>query len=80
MCFKRVTGLIQKDICFCFQVGFKKTKRRVKKIRKKEKPVKDDDILTDDTRSTDFGSRLHTFLMFLILDELFLCPSALQFV
>ncbi|KAK2827116.1 hypothetical protein Q7C36_018042 [Tachysurus vachellii] len=38
-------------------VGFKKTKRRVKKIRKKEKPVKTDDLLIDDTRSTDFGSR-----------------------
>lgn len=36
-------------------VGFKKTKRRVKKIRKKEKAVSD--VLPDDTRSTDFGSR-----------------------
>ncbi|XP_051533580.1 U4/U6.U5 tri-snRNP-associated protein 1-like [Myxocyprinus asiaticus] len=38
-------------------VGFKKTKRRVKKIRKKEKPLKSDDLLVDDTRSSDFGSR-----------------------
>ncbi|KAG7321368.1 hypothetical protein KOW79_015783 [Hemibagrus wyckioides] len=38
-------------------VGFKKTKRRVKKIRKREKPVKAEDLLTDDSRSTDFGSR-----------------------
>ncbi|TKS68423.1 U4/U6.U5 tri-snRNP-associated protein 1 SNU66 -like protein [Collichthys lucidus] len=37
-------------------VGFKKTKRRVKKIRKKEKQTAAD-ILPDDTRSTDFGSR-----------------------
>lgn len=36
-------------------VGFKKTKRRVKKIRKKEKQNLDE--LLDDTRSTDFGSR-----------------------
>ncbi|XP_072318632.1 U4/U6.U5 tri-snRNP-associated protein 1 [Eucyclogobius newberryi] len=36
-------------------VGFKKTKRRVRKIRKKEKDVVD--ILPDDTRTTDFGSR-----------------------
>ncbi|XP_023650878.1 U4/U6.U5 tri-snRNP-associated protein 1 [Paramormyrops kingsleyae] len=35
---------------------FKKTKRRVK-VRKKEKPLKADEVLTDDTRSTDFGSR-----------------------
>ncbi|KAK9955540.1 hypothetical protein ABG768_015405 [Culter alburnus] len=35
-------------------VGFKKTKRKVKKIRKKEKAG---DLLIDDTRSTDFGSR-----------------------
>ncbi|KAB5548783.1 hypothetical protein PHYPO_G00059570 [Pangasianodon hypophthalmus] len=38
-------------------VGFKKTKRRVKKIRKKEKPLKADDLLIDDSRNTDFGSR-----------------------
>ncbi|KAJ8396434.1 hypothetical protein AAFF_G00017400 [Aldrovandia affinis] len=38
-------------------VGFKKTKRRVKKIRKKEKTAKSEDLLIDDTRSTDFGSR-----------------------
>ncbi|XP_051960514.1 U4/U6.U5 tri-snRNP-associated protein 1-like [Xyrauchen texanus] len=38
-------------------VGFKKTKRRVKKIRKKEKPLKSDDLLVDDTRISDFGSR-----------------------
>ncbi|TSL04312.1 U4/U6.U5 tri-snRNP-associated protein 1 [Bagarius yarrelli] len=38
-------------------VGFKKTKRRVKKIRKREKPIKTEDLLTDDSRSTDFGSR-----------------------
>lgn len=37
-------------------VGFKKTKRRVKKIRKKEKPSAADELL-DDTRNTDFGSR-----------------------
>lgn len=36
-------------------VGFKKTKRRVKKIRKKEKTT--DELLIDDTRSSDFGSR-----------------------
>lgn len=35
-------------------VGFKKTKRRVKKIRKKEKVA---DELPDDTRTSDFGSR-----------------------
>lgn len=35
-------------------VGFKKTKRKVKKIRKKEKAG---DLLIDDTRSSDFGSR-----------------------
>ncbi|XP_053714206.1 U4/U6.U5 tri-snRNP-associated protein 1 isoform X2 [Synchiropus splendidus] len=35
-------------------VGFKKTKRRVKKIRKKESLVTQ---LSDDTRNTDFGSR-----------------------
>ncbi|KAM3623993.1 uncharacterized protein V6R79_017809 [Siganus canaliculatus] len=38
-------------------VGFKKTKRRVKKIRKKEKPSVADDLQLDDTRSSDFGSR-----------------------
>lgn len=38
-------------------VGFKKTKRRVKKIRKKEKPLTAADQLLDDTRSSDFGSR-----------------------
>lgn len=38
-------------------VGFKKTKRRVKKIRKKEKPSIADDLHLDDTRSSDFGSR-----------------------
>lgn len=38
-------------------VGFKKTKRRVKKIRKKEKQSIADELLADDTRSTDFGSR-----------------------
>ncbi|CAN9510236.1 unnamed protein product [Ophioblennius macclurei] len=37
-------------------VGFKKTKRRVKKIRKKDK-LSTADVLADDTRSTDFGSR-----------------------
>lgn len=37
-------------------VGFKKTKRRVKKIRKKEKPLADE-LALDDTRSSDFGSR-----------------------
>ncbi|XP_041640036.1 U4/U6.U5 tri-snRNP-associated protein 1 [Cheilinus undulatus] len=37
-------------------VGFKKTKRRVKKIRKKEKTVADE-LALDDTRSSDFGSR-----------------------
>lgn len=37
-------------------VGFKKTKRRVKKIRKKDKLTVADE-LHDDTRSTDFGSR-----------------------
>uniref|UniRef100_A0A8B9KII1 Spliceosome associated factor 1, recruiter of U4/U6.U5 tri-snRNP n=1 Tax=Astyanax mexicanus TaxID=7994 RepID=A0A8B9KII1_ASTMX len=38
-------------------VGFKKTKRRVKKIRKKEKVARADELLADDTRNTDFGSR-----------------------
>ncbi|KAG5285087.1 hypothetical protein AALO_G00033940 [Alosa alosa] len=37
-------------------VGFNKTKKRVRKIRKKEKVVPADELL-DDTRSTDFGSR-----------------------
>jgi len=37
-------------------VGFKKTKRRVRKIRKKEKQTVGVENL-DDTRSTDFGSR-----------------------
>ncbi|KAL2094744.1 hypothetical protein ACEWY4_009463 [Coilia grayii] len=37
-------------------VGFKKTKRRVKKIRKKEKAMPAEDLM-DDTRNTDFGSR-----------------------
>ncbi|XP_052393027.1 U4/U6.U5 tri-snRNP-associated protein 1 [Carassius gibelio] len=38
-------------------VGFKKTKCKVKKIRKKEKVLKIDELIVDDTRSTDFGSR-----------------------
>ncbi|XP_073320797.1 U4/U6.U5 tri-snRNP-associated protein 1 [Pagrus major] len=38
-------------------VGFKKTKRRVKKIRKKEKLTVADELALDDTRNTDFGSR-----------------------
>ncbi|XP_037621325.1 U4/U6.U5 tri-snRNP-associated protein 1 [Sebastes umbrosus] len=38
-------------------VGFKKTKRRVRKIRKKEKQTAADELRIDDTRSTDFGSR-----------------------
>uniref|UniRef100_A0A3P8RUC2 Spliceosome associated factor 1, recruiter of U4/U6.U5 tri-snRNP n=1 Tax=Amphiprion percula TaxID=161767 RepID=A0A3P8RUC2_AMPPE len=38
-------------------VGFKKTKRRVKKIRKKEKQTAADELMLDDTRSSDFGSR-----------------------
>lgn len=38
-------------------VGFKKTKRRVKKIRKKEKQTAADELLLDDTRTSDFGSR-----------------------
>lgn len=38
-------------------VGFKKTKRRVKKIRKKEKLSLPDELRLDDTRSSDFGSR-----------------------
>ncbi|XP_062867763.1 U4/U6.U5 tri-snRNP-associated protein 1 [Trichomycterus rosablanca] len=38
-------------------VAFKKTKCRVKKIRKKDKVLRTDDLLTDDTRNTDFGSR-----------------------
>ncbi|KAF7697228.1 U4/U6.U5 tri-snRNP-associated protein 1 [Silurus meridionalis] len=38
-------------------VGFKKTKRRIKKIRKREKPLKTEDLLADDSRSVDFGSR-----------------------
>ncbi|XP_031428112.1 U4/U6.U5 tri-snRNP-associated protein 1 [Clupea harengus] len=37
-------------------VGFKKTKKRVRKIRKKEKAGPSDE-LQDDTRITDFGSR-----------------------
>lgn len=55
-------------------MGFKKTKRRVKKIRKREKPLKTEELLTDDSRSTDFGSRLHILL---ILIEFYSCPSAL---
>lgn len=39
-------------------VGFNKTKRRVRKIRKKEKLSLADELATDDTRSTDFGSRV----------------------
>lgn len=38
-------------------VGFKKTKRRVKKIRKKEKTSIADDLHLNDTCSSDFGSR-----------------------
>ncbi|KAM3918325.1 U4/U6.U5 tri-snRNP-associated protein 1 isoform 2-T3 [Leptodactylus fuscus] len=40
-------------------VSFKKTKRRVKKIRKKEKSALDDNLLLmkPDTRANDFGSR-----------------------
>ncbi|XP_030596074.1 U4/U6.U5 tri-snRNP-associated protein 1 [Archocentrus centrarchus] len=38
-------------------VSFKKTKRRVKKIRKKEKTLVADELVLDDTRSSDFGSR-----------------------
>ncbi|XP_071756624.1 U4/U6.U5 tri-snRNP-associated protein 1 [Centroberyx gerrardi] len=38
-------------------VGFKKTKRRVKKIRKKEKQTASEELALDDTRSSDFGSR-----------------------
>lgn len=38
-------------------VSFKKTKRRVKKIRKKEKTSFADELVLDDTRSSDFGSR-----------------------
>ncbi|XP_040042112.1 U4/U6.U5 tri-snRNP-associated protein 1 [Gasterosteus aculeatus] len=38
-------------------VGFKKTKHRVRKIRKKEKQTAVDELKIDDTRSTDFGSR-----------------------
>ncbi|KAG8563561.1 hypothetical protein GDO81_016131 [Engystomops pustulosus] len=40
-------------------VSFKKTKRRVKKIRKKEKSTPGDDLLLmkPDTRKSDFGSR-----------------------
>uniref|UniRef100_A0A673IF04 U4/U6.U5 tri-snRNP-associated protein 1-like n=1 Tax=Sinocyclocheilus rhinocerous TaxID=307959 RepID=A0A673IF04_9TELE len=38
-------------------VGFKKTKCKVKKIRKKEKILKVDDLLVDEMRSSDFGSR-----------------------
>lgn len=37
-------------------VGFKKTKRRVKKIRKKEK-LTVSELMIDDTRGSDFGSR-----------------------
>ncbi|KAM8938986.1 U4/U6.U5 tri-snRNP-associated protein 1 isoform 2-T2 [Pelodytes ibericus] len=40
-------------------VSFKKTKRRVKKIRRKEKVVRADDLLlmSHSTRTSDFGSR-----------------------
>uniref|UniRef100_A0A8C1ASN1 U4/U6.U5 tri-snRNP-associated protein 1 n=2 Tax=Cyprinus carpio TaxID=7962 RepID=A0A8C1ASN1_CYPCA len=38
-------------------VGFKKTKCKVRKIRKKEKILKAHDLLVDEIRSTDFGSR-----------------------
>lgn len=37
-------------------VGFKKTKRRVKKIRKREK-LTVSELMIDDTRGSDFGSR-----------------------
>ncbi|KAM6942238.1 U4/U6.U5 tri-snRNP-associated protein 1 [Lycodopsis pacificus] len=37
--------------------GFKKTKHRVRKIRKKEKQTAADELHIDDTRNTDFGSR-----------------------
>uniref|UniRef100_A0A9J8BGF3 U4/U6.U5 tri-snRNP-associated protein 1 n=2 Tax=Cyprinus carpio TaxID=7962 RepID=A0A9J8BGF3_CYPCA len=37
-------------------VGFKKTKCKVRKIRKKEKILKAHDLLVDEIRSTDFGS------------------------
>ncbi|KAM4583936.1 U4/U6.U5 tri-snRNP-associated protein 1 [Odontesthes bonariensis] len=39
-------------------VGFKKTKRRVRKIRKKEKQTLEGELVLDDTRSSDFGSRV----------------------
>ncbi|KAK5865723.1 hypothetical protein PBY51_019970 [Eleginops maclovinus] len=38
-------------------VGFKKTKKRVRKIRKKDKLTVADELSIDDTRNTDFGSR-----------------------
>lgn len=38
-------------------VGFKKTKCKVKRIRKREKILKAVDILVDETRGSDFGSR-----------------------
>ena len=55
--FVRIPRLSLRDgLCmFWLQVGFKKTKRRIKKIRKKEKVS--DDLRLDDTRNTDFGSR-----------------------
>lgn len=49
-------------VCSSLKVTFKKTKRRVKKIRKKEKEVimRADDLLPlgDQTQDGDFGSRL----------------------
>lgn len=49
-------------LCSSLKVTFKKTKRRVKKIRKKEKEVvmRADDLLPlgDQTQDGDFGSRL----------------------
>ncbi|TRY54150.1 hypothetical protein DNTS_034832 [Danionella cerebrum] len=38
-------------------VGFKKTKRKVKKIRKKDTVLRANDLMIDDTRNSDFGSR-----------------------
>lgn len=49
-------------------MGFKKTKRRIKKIRKKEKVSLPDELRLDDTRSTDFGSRF-CFVHFVCLER-----------
>lgn len=53
--FKKLNGI---SLYYLFKkVSFKKTKRRVKKIRKKEKTIEDILLVKPDTREGDFGSR-----------------------